>query len=54
MIVSQAALWMAMKYEEIYPPELSEWVSASKVDAVLKAEAQILYALEFKLVVETR
>ena len=31
VIYAQAALWMAMKYEEIYPPDIYEWVSHSKV-----------------------
>lgn len=34
--VSQACLFMAMKYEEIYPPELRDWVDRKHRPDVLK------------------
>lgn len=45
--IAQAALFIAMKYEEIYPPELREWTSHYR--EVIEAEAQILISLNFKL-----
>ena len=39
---AQACLFIAMKYEEIYPPELCEWVEPRRVSAIIKKEAEIL------------
>lgn len=47
LIFAQACLYIAMKYEEIYPPLLQSW--CNKINEVLVAEALILAALDFKL-----
>ena len=46
---SQACLFMAMKYEEIYPPDLRDWVDRKHRNDVLKMEGKILAALNFQL-----
>lgn len=47
--VMQACLFMAMKYEEIYPPELTDWVDRRHKDQIILLEADILRALDFQL-----
>lgn len=47
--VSQACLFIAMKYEEIYPPDLIEWVDRRHKDDIIRLEAQILQAFDFQL-----
>lgn len=39
VFIAQACLFMAMKYEEIYPPDLSDWVDRKHKDKVIKMEA---------------
>ena len=46
-IIAQVCLLIAMKYEEIYPPFLKDW--GSSIDEVIKMEAKVLKALDFKL-----
>lgn len=46
---AQACLFIAMKYEEIYPPDFREWVDHRHKQDVLKLEAKILDALNFQL-----
>ena len=47
--IAQACLFIAMKYEEIYPPELKDWVGRNHRPDVLKMEAKILKTLNFQL-----
>ena len=37
-----------MKYEEIYPPFLKDW--GTNIDEVIKMEAKVLKAMDFKLI----
>jgi hypothetical protein len=46
---SQACLFMAMKYEEIYPPDLRDWVDRKSRKDVVEMEGKILTALNFQL-----
>jgi G2/mitotic-specific cyclin 2 len=46
-VVAQACLFIAMKFEEIYPPQLKTWCSS--IEEVVKAEALILKDLNFRL-----
>jgi len=50
-ILGVAAILIATKYEEIYPPEMKELLSVSEnkftKQEVLKMESQILFSLEF-------
>jgi hypothetical protein len=46
---AQACLFIAMKYEEIYPPELKEWVDRRQKEDVVKMEAKVLTTLNFQL-----
>ena len=48
VILAQACLFIAMKYEEIYPPSLKDW--GTNPDKIFKMEAKILKALNFKLI----
>ena len=45
----QASMLIAMKYEEIYPPELAEWAGTKAKKQILDMEAEILKHLDFKL-----
>jgi hypothetical protein len=47
--VAQTCLFIAMKYEEIYPPDLSEWVDHRYKSEILRLEADILRSLDFQL-----
>lgn len=47
--VAQTCLFIAMKYEEIYPPELCEWVDHRYKHEILRFEADILRVLDFQL-----
>lgn len=47
--ITQACLFIAMKYEEIYPPDLSDWVDHRKKHEVLHFEAEVLRTLDFQL-----
>lgn len=47
--VAQTCLFVAMKYEEIYPPELSEWVDRRYREEIVKLEAEVLAVLDFQL-----
>jgi hypothetical protein len=49
VVVAQASLFMAMKYEEIYPPELGEWVDHRHKQDIVQMEAEILRTLDFQL-----
>lgn len=46
-------MFIAMKYEEIYPPELLDWVDIKYKNQILKWEAKILVTLDFKLIWHT-
>jgi hypothetical protein len=45
----QAACFIAMKYEEIYPPSLDMWVGVRNRQMVLSMECEMLASLDFKL-----
>lgn len=47
--ISQACLFIAMKYEEIYPPDLKDWVDRKHKSNVLQMESRILTALNYDL-----
>lgn len=46
---AQACLFIAMKFEEIYPPDLEDWVERRHRQDVLKLEAAVLKALDYQL-----
>ena len=46
---AQACLFIAMKYEEIYPPDLGDWVDRRHKSDVLRLQAKILQTLDFQL-----
>lgn len=46
---AQACLLIAMKYEEIYPPDMKEWVDRRQKEDVIKLEAKILTCLNYQL-----
>ena len=48
LIIAQVCLLIAMKYEEIYPPFLKNW--GKNIEEVIKMEAKVLKALDFKLI----
>lgn len=52
-LLGSACLFIASKYEEIYPPHMNEYVRvcdrAYSVEELLKMEEKVLIALEFKL-----
>lgn len=48
--VAQASLFIAMKYEEIYPPELADWVAGIHHKEIIRIEAEILHLLNFSLI----
>merc|ERR1711981_1074222 len=56
-LLGAAALLIASKFEEIYPPEIEDFVHISdrafKKDAVIKMEGEILNALKFNVSVPT-
>ena len=39
-----------MKYEEIYPPQLLEWIDFKYKHEIIKYEAEVLKTLDFQLV----
>jgi hypothetical protein len=47
--VAQACLFIAMKYEEIYPPDLSDWVDYRQKGEIVRLEAEVLKTLDFQL-----
>ena len=47
--VAQACLFIAMKYEEIYPPDLTDWVDYRQKGEIVRLEAEVLKALDFQL-----
>lgn len=47
--VAQACLFIAMKYEEIYPPDLSDWVDHRQKGEIIRLEAEVLRVLDFQL-----
>jgi hypothetical protein len=47
--LAQACLFMAMKYEEIYPPDLAEWVDHRHKGEIIRLEAEVLHSLDFQL-----
>ena len=47
--VAQACLFIAMKYEEIYPPDLGDWVDHRQKAEIIRLEAEVLRALDFQL-----
>lgn len=54
-LVGITALFIAAKYEEIYPPELIEFAEATSIvyssEDILHMEGKIICALNFKLTV---
>ena len=49
MEVANCCLWLAMKWEEIYPPELDEWLNPKEANAVIKREADVVSTLGWDL-----
>jgi hypothetical protein len=47
--VAQTCLFIAMKYEEIYPPDLADWVDHRHKPDILKLEGEVLRVLDFQL-----
>jgi len=47
--IAQTCLFIAMKYEEIYPPELASWVDRRHIENIIKLEADVLNVLDFQL-----
>lgn len=52
MLIGETCLLIAMKYEEIYPPLLSNWANGREMQLV-DMEFKVLKALEFKLAFTT-
>ena len=49
IVIAQACLFIAMKYEQIYPPDLCDWVERKHRNDVIKMEARIISSLDFQL-----
>jgi Cyclin, N-terminal domain len=47
--LGQTCLFIAMKYEEIYPPQLASWLDLRHLRSIIKLEAEVLKVLEFQL-----
>lgn len=50
---ARASIFIAMKYEEIYPPELYEWAKECRYEEIVVAEAELLEILNFNLIHES-
>ena len=49
MLVAQTCLFIAMKYEEIYPPDLAEWIDPRSKQDIIRLEGEVLKVLDFQL-----
>jgi hypothetical protein len=47
--LAQTCLFIAMKYEEIYPPEFASWLDHRHLRNIIKLEAEVLSVLDFQL-----
>jgi hypothetical protein len=47
--LAQTCLFIAMKYEEIYPPELTSWVDNKHISTIIHLEADVLHVLDYQL-----
>jgi hypothetical protein len=51
--VTYACYLMALKFEEIYPPSIHEWLPSAMHKKVYKWESEIVYEIKFQFLNES-